>query len=110
MSEEIGICEECYFWEYMENEQPVLAQNNGAIRGRCHRRPPTPSPAVVPQVNRIRNTVEPTVLELTLWSITMSKAWCGAFEATAGRKRPNELLKEKQEVMVVKEEVTGKIK
>lgn len=74
--EKMNECKTCYWWEKMEDDVD-FAQNNGNKRGRCHRNPPAAMPLVLPKINQITRQMEPAVVEMTVWPITMNCAYCG---------------------------------
>ena len=97
--EEIGTCKGCAFWKPETNE-PVLAENSGKERGRCHKNAPKATPVVMPVINEIAHTITHQVLELTVWPVTMGIMWCGQFKP-----KPNseENRRECERIALVKE-------
>ena len=69
-------CKECKFWEEIK-EEPKIAENNGIVRGYCHRYPPVPTPLAMPVVNKITQQVIPQITEMSIWPMTQSIQWCG---------------------------------
>lgn len=77
------ICKECNWWKLTGKSSP----DNGEESGRCHGKPPTAIPVVMPVVvSKLTGEVRPQIVEVTLWpTVPASCEACGDF-------KPNVLL------------------
>jgi hypothetical protein len=78
--ETAAVCAYCKHWELSKSQNGQATDGDEPVNGICHRFPPVGQLLVIPVMNTIKRTMEPTVQPMTAIPFVPSNYFCGEFK------------------------------